>query len=227
MDEKLLTLGFDRYQRFRAASQLVDQLAGNRPASILEIGGFDQASQPFLTRHQHTAWNGEIHPGQPLPFAPGQMEIVLALDVLEHVPPEERAFFISEISRVAERAVVLSFPLRAAQAAEAFVYGLTGSPWLAEHLRLGLPDPREIEDIFRESGLIFTCFPNAALPSWTAMMLLMYGLKGKMREQVSAFFNRHYYHLENREPAYRYIYVLEKRDGKKFGEWEKLLNIGQ
>jgi hypothetical protein len=204
----MLTLGFDRYQRFQAASQIIDGLTGSQPARILEIGAFDQASKSFLARHRHTFWDEDIRPGQPLPFANARMDITLALDVLEHVRPEERAFFVRELTRVAARAAIISFPQSLAREAEEFVYRLTGSAWLAQHLELGLPDPRDMENLFRDLGLKFTRYPNAALPSWTAMMLLMYGLEGERREQVSAIFNRHYYALENREPAYRYIYVL-------------------
>ena len=42
------------------------------------------------------------------------------------------------------------------------------------------------------------------------MMLLMYGVEPELRARISRFFNQHYYALENREPAYRYIYVLQK-----------------
>jgi hypothetical protein len=210
MDDRLLTLGFDRYQRFQAASRLVDELTAGQPSLILETGAFDQASRPFFTRHRHTVWDEDIRPGRPLPFARAQADITLALDVLEHVLPEERAFFVSELTRVAARAAIISFPLPSARQAEEFIYRLTGSAWLAQHLDLGLPDPGDMENLFRDLGLNFTRYPNAALPSWTAMMLLMYGLEKDSREQVSAFFNRHYYALENREPAYRYIYVLKR-----------------
>lgn len=201
-------LAFDRYQRFRAASELIDEIAAN--ASILEIGSFDNALAPFLAAHQHQHWPQIIRPGQPINLPDNSYDICLALDVLEHVPANEREFFISELARVGKRAVVLAFPVSSSMAAEKFVWQLTGSAWLAEHIELGLPDKQATEELFSKLGLSYSCHPNAALPSWTAMMLLMHGVEPDLRATISAFFNRHYYMLENREPAYRYIYVLNK-----------------
>ena len=40
------------------------------------------------------------------------------------------------------------------------------------------------------------------------MMLLMYGLDDAgLRRDISGFFNRNFYRLENRSPAYRLIYL--------------------
>ena len=210
--DTLIKLGFDRYQRFRAAQELIEQLADGRRLTILEAGVFDQAFTPFLTGHDHRCWPEQIRPGHGVNLPDRSVDLSMALDVLEHVRPEERAFFISELVRLADKAVLLSFPIKKAQEAEKFVLELTGSAWLAEHQRLGLPDHEEIEKLFDGLGLEFVRHPNGSLPSWTAMMLLMYGLERTIRDQVCAFFNQNYYALENREPAYRYIYVLSRPD---------------
>jgi hypothetical protein len=209
-ESSLLDLGFDRYQRFRAAGDIIARLAGGRKLVILEIGAFDNALAPFLAGHDHRLWEHPLRPGRPLACAEGGVDLTLALDVLEHVLPAEREFFIKEMARAASLAAVVSFPTAAAREAEEFVYELTGSAWLAQHRQLGLPDKGEMEKMFSALGLSFTCQANASLPSWTAMMLLMYGLDPVNRRQVSRFFNRHYYALENRAPAYRYIYVLSR-----------------
>ena len=206
----MLSLGFDRYQRFRAAAQLLEQIAAGQALNILEVGAFDNAFQPFVAGHQHQCWQQLVRPGSPLPFTENEFEVSLALDVLEHVPLAERAFFIKELVRIAGRATILGFPTQIAEAAEKFVLRLTGSAWLAQHQELGLPDKLETEQLFKHLGLSFSCHPNGALPSWTAMMLLMHGVQGDLRDEISAFFNKHYYELENREPAYRYIYILTK-----------------
>lgn len=207
----LLDLGFDRYQRFKHAAVLIDELAAGEPLTILEAGSWDQAFAPFAPQHKITAHGELITPDSPLAHPGNAFDLCLALDVLEHVPPDGRRFFIAELNRVARRAVVLGFPIADAAQAEGFVLELTGSPWLKEHQEHGLPDPGEVEAIFGELGLEFERHPNAALPSWMAMMLLMYGTQPPLRERISRFFNRRYYELENREPAYRYIYVLKAR----------------
>ena len=213
--QQLLNLGFDRYQRFKAASDIIRELAAGRQLSILEMGAFDNALAPFLAGFQHTCWPEKVDRQNPLAMADKQVDITLALDVLEHVLPEEREFFIQELSRVARQALILSFPVKTSEAAETFVGQMTGSAWLKEHQALGLPDKSQAEAMFARLNLKFTCYPNGALPSWTAMMLLMHGVEPDLRARISNFFNRHYYQLENREPAYRYLYVLTRSDKVK------------
>lgn len=207
----LESLGFDRYQRFRAAAGLIANLANGRGLTILDVGPFDEAFAAFLPGHRVRAYLDLVRPGQGLAMADGAAEVVTALDVLEHVAPAERGFFLAELARVASLAVVVGFPIAPAAAAEEFVWRITQSPWLAEHRQHGLPEPAAVEAMLDGLGLAWERHPNAALPSWTAMMLLMYGVREVgLREEISAFFNRRYYELENREPAYRYIYVCRK-----------------
>jgi hypothetical protein len=211
----LLSLGFDRYQRFRATAEMIRELADGRRLSVLDVGGFDNAFAAFLPEHDFAPWPEEVRRssgGLSLPAA--SRDVVCALDVLEHVAPEERAYFIAELARVARLAVVLGFPVKAAAAAEAFVLELTGSAWLAEHKLHGLPDPAEVEAILHALGLGFTRHPNACLPSWTAMMLLMHGVHDPdLRRRISAHFNQAFAAVENREPAYRYIYLCRRDPG--------------
>lgn len=208
----LQTLDFDRYQRFAFTAELMDQLGGEG-LRVLDVGSLDNRLAGFLPRHRVVPWEGEISRAKGgLPFDDRAMDVVVALDVLEHVAPGERGFFLAELARVAGTACVIGFPIAAAAEAERFVLGVTGSAWLAEHQEHGLPQPREVEAILSRLGLEFTRHPNACLPSWTAMMLLMYGVQDRdLRGDISAFFNRNFYRLENREPAYRYIYLCRRR----------------
>lgn len=206
-------LGFDRFQRFQATAELIAGLASGQRLSILDVGGFDNALAPFLPEHDLRPWGEKVlSSGGGLSLPDGSQDVVVALDVLEHVPPSERRYFISELARVCRLAAIIAFPVAAAAPAERFVLELTKSAWLAEHRQHGLPDPGEVEAVFHDLGLAFTRHPNACLPSWTAMMLLMYGVQDReLQGTISQFFNRHFAALENREPAYRYIYVCRPR----------------
>lgn len=208
-------MGFDRYQRFKFTAELIDRLAEGRSLSILDVGSFDQAMAGFVPGHRLETWEPEVSPARGgLPHAEGSVQVVTALDVLEHVAPGQRGFFIAELARVAAEALIIGFPIAPAAAAERLVLELTNSPWLAEHQAHGLPDPAEVEAVFDELGLGFQRHPNASLASWTAMMLLMYGVDSpELRGRISAFFNRNFYELENREPAYRYIYLCRPAAG--------------
>lgn len=203
---------FDRYQRYKAAADMIYEFQGRSPSlKILDIGSFDNSFAAFLPEHMVMPYDQVIDGVQGgLPYSNRYFDMAVAMDVLEHVPPSERAFFICEISRVSRLGFILAFPIASAKETEDFVLELTGSVWLAEHKRHGLPEPDEIEALLRETGLSFTRRPNASLPSWMAMMLLMHGTEKPMRIKISSFFNKHFYELENSEPAYRYIYLCTK-----------------
>ncbi|MEY2513095.1 MAG: hypothetical protein QOJ89_453, partial [bacterium] len=87
-----------------------------------------------------------LDPGPLLPFADATFDTVLCLDVLEHVPADERAPFVAELARVAARRVVLACPTDAAQPLDDLLRArLDPQPgWLAEHGECGLPTEREV-----------------------------------------------------------------------------------
>jgi hypothetical protein len=186
-------------------------LAGPQKLTILDVGGLDNIFSIFVPRHRVKPWNEPVLSSSGgLHLADQEVDVGVALDVLEHVPRPERDFFIGELARVSRLACVFAFPIASAAAVEEFVLRLTGSKWLAEHKENGLPDPAEIEAIFARLGLTFSRYPNASLASWMAMMLLMHGVQDeKIQADISIFFNRHFYQVENREPVYRYIYVCQ------------------
>ena len=83
-----------------------------------------------------------------------------SLDVLEHVPPANRAQFVAEMLRVTERRSVLCCPLGSPEhdALEAEIDDwyrqLTGDghPWLREHLEHGLPTLPSLEALYEAAG---------------------------------------------------------------------------
>jgi len=88
-------------------------------------------------------------PGR-LPFADAAFGSVLCLDVLEHVPPADRADFVAELARIAAHRVVVACPSSEMAPIDDLVRHLfvgSGQPvpgWLSEHDEHGLPTPEEI-----------------------------------------------------------------------------------
>jgi SAM-dependent methyltransferase len=86
-----------------------------------------------------------------LPFADGDFDTVVALDLLEHIPPADRPAALLELRRVAGKRLIVGCPCDAA-AEEADrsllgVYERVGRPvpgWLSEHLAHGLPRSNEL-----------------------------------------------------------------------------------
>ena len=82
-----------------------------------------------------------------LPFGDRSFDVVVALDVLEHVVAGDRPVALAELARVARRRVVVAAP--AGAPALAADRGLAASlsappPWLDEHLANGLPEPADL-----------------------------------------------------------------------------------
>jgi len=200
---------FDRFQRYRATVDLIQGLAGSNSLEILDVGGYDHFLSTLLPGHRVKLWTEHVlSSSHGLPLEDKAVDVALALDVLEHVAPDERPFFISELARVCRLACIFAFPIASASAVEEFVLKLTGSKYLAEHQEYGLPDSAEMERIFQELGLTYSCHPNASLASWMAMMLLMYGVQDEaVRGEITQFFDQNLYPYENREPVYRYVYL--------------------
>lgn len=137
---------------------VVAELAG-APRQVVDVGGLPGRLASFLPDACTLAANVAppadllVDPGA-LPFRDRSIEVVTSLDTLEHVPPPSRAEFVAELLRVTDRRFVLCCPLgtpehvEAEQEIAAWYRRLTGEdhPWLAEHLRNGLPTQPEVEE---------------------------------------------------------------------------------
>jgi len=49
---------FDRYQRFKAAAELLAEMLPGQRLDLLDIGGFDDAFRAFVPDHRFTAFSG-------------------------------------------------------------------------------------------------------------------------------------------------------------------------
>jgi len=92
-----------------------------------------------------------------LPFDSGTFDVVLAVDLLEHIAPEDRARAIGELGRVARRRVIVACPAgeEALTSDRRLAQDLDDPPgWLAEHLANGFPSVSEIEAALAPLGAV-------------------------------------------------------------------------
>jgi len=90
-----------------------------------------------------------------IPFEDGAFDIVLALDVLEHLAPEHREDAIGELARVAGRRVIVACPAgEAALACDRRLAQTLPDPpgWLGEHLANGFPEHQELLGMLEPYG---------------------------------------------------------------------------
>jgi O-antigen biosynthesis protein len=186
----------DIYQRYGLLAVIVDAFSGSEPTTpvtILDVGsGPARLTEAFLpstctiVRADVDQFGDEevvrLIPGKPLPFADRGLDLVIALDVLEHVPRSERTALLAECQRVAHRGVVLCCPVasphvtRAEQEFAKLARAVSGQEisFLVEHARFGLPDTKEITDAFEPTAWHVITADNSPLDEWLLFNLIDY-----------------------------------------------------
>ena|SRR5579863_4813696 len=111
-----------------------------------------------------------------LPFEDQAFDVVVALDLLEHVPPEDRETAIGELCRVSRRRAVIACPAgagalgvdrRLADRMRERGHPLPG--WLDEHLRYGFSEPDDLAATAAAAGHV-RLFGNEALHAHERLM---------------------------------------------------------
>jgi len=234
----VLGLPFDLYQRYRLAAQIASAL---KPHSILDVGGYlgDQeghiaSSADFFSqsgpgdgrisvqttdirhcdhpRHRPaTAWDQ--------PFADESFDLLVCLDVLEHLPRSRRSDFLRELDRLSRRWILLGAPFASPQVQEVEQELSEGvmqaSTFLREHRELGLPEAEGVELFFgQEREFEVLRFSNGLLSRWKAMQVLTqhyFGLNDyRAIDDLNRLYNRICYPLDQVEPAYRTVFLICK-----------------
>lgn len=233
--EEQLNLPFDQHQRYRVVADAVERLReGTETLKILDVGGGECIILKFLTEDEitvldqtppeHEVPNFVRGDATALPFEDGSFDYVVSVDTFEHIPPEARERYLSELRRVAVKGVLLAAPFdtpavrQAEQIANEFnrAVHLQDNVWLQEHTENGLPNLDDARRFFEGHGDSVYAVPNGYVPHWLAMLCLtFYGPKlgGDLRDvfdRINAFYNEFVYESDNAEPCYRYLLVSQK-----------------
>lgn len=235
LSEEQIGLPFDQHQRYRIVADAIEKLRkDDSPLEVLDVGGGEGIILKFLTGDRVTVLDQtEPEEGVPgfvrgdataLPFEDGSYDYVVSVDVYEHIPPEARERYLSELRRTARKGVLLAAPFDsevvrgAERTADEFHRSvhLSGNVWLQEHVENGLPDLAGARHFFEEREDAVSVIPNGYIPHWLAMICLtFYNSKletelGGVLEHINAFYNEFMYGLDNAEPCYRYLLVSLK-----------------
>ena len=229
-----ILLPFDQYQRYRNVADLVGLLrAGQEPLSILDAGSHGARLLAAFLPGDHIQELDRTMPesreGDPsfiradildsgLP--PDCYDVVVAVDVYEHIPAERRADFIGELARLSRGAIILVAPFASPGVAEAEAqvndrYRMlagTDYPWLVEHLEYGLPDLDEAVALFKERGLKVSRFGHGNLRIWRRAMGILLAASRDGRtpsfcDGFNGFYNRFVHPVDHLPPCYRHFIV--------------------
>ncbi len=155
-----------------------------------------------------------------LPFRDKEFEVVVASDVLEHVPPDLRKTVVNECLRVAQKLVIFGYPCGqlAWESDKALLQTyldrkLAPPDWLSEHMDAPFPEA----DLMREiSGWEVQQQANESIGFHTWLM----------KREISPTFNRFSSRImrvapgvtefllkkADRNPSYRQIFTLIRRE---------------
>lgn len=106
--------------RFISYFHQLREILSLKPSSVLEVGVGDKVFGSFLKNNTTVAYTSvdiaeDLEPDVigsvlSLPFEDKSFDVVCAFEVLEHLPFEDFDTALSELSRVAKKAVVVSLP---------------------------------------------------------------------------------------------------------------------
>lgn len=199
--------------------------------TILEMGSEITGITPYLKKKvtgvdidfDYSKKNEWLTPikikGVELPFKDKSFDYVLSVDMLEHVPPQLRQKAVAEMIRVTRKKMYLTFPCGKESVKvdkhlnDYFVKKKGGQfQYLKEHLELGLPDAKEVEQQMRaESNCKVQVIGNTNITLWK--WLLKMGIAGNKFE--SSLYRRLLLLLPllkhfNYGTTYRKLFILER-----------------
>jgi SAM-dependent methyltransferase len=158
---------------------------GSGAAGITEfvehrVTGVDSAFE--RTAEKANAWLERVEgSATDLPFADASYDVVLTLEMVEHLPPEAREPAFAEMLRVLRPGgrLIATFP--AGETAVRLDRWLNDAyrrrngsdhPWVIEHLENGLPDPHEIASMVAPRARRVRLRRQGWAPGWQLQQLL-------------------------------------------------------
>lgn len=236
-------MSFDHFQRYKTIQLLVENLkrkTGLVQVSVLEIGSNGQdnleAVLPF-DRIQYSCLEiPEERKGDPRfiqldgtdmsEIEDGSYDVVVALDVFEHVPSEKRQAFLKEAYRVASKLAILCFPFsngyneRAEKRVNSYYRAIYGRDhiWLKEHIEQGLPNLDLTQNELKKADIPYSLFTHGDIYIWEEWMKALFGsydMEGTADylEQLEELYAEEVYPYDKGEVNYRAFLLLSPVEG--------------
>jgi hypothetical protein len=230
-NEKISVLPFDLYQRYKLVQQVIEGLRDKKPLKILDVGGFPGQILNFLPDddvlvidRQHSHIGHYLQAEAPnLPFERNSFDIVTTVDVLEHIPKENRETFLLELSRVSRNVLIIACPFDTPDVSlyeilsNSFYRSLTGNDhiWLKGHIENGLPDLGETMEKIKNNFPYVSTFCNGYLPRWVKMITAHLNSSTDdfmipYLQSLNKFYNEKFFEYDNKPISYRKIIVASK-----------------
>jgi hypothetical protein len=195
-------LSWDRFVRLKAAAEAIQAMP---PGRILDAGGYDGALSLFLPDYKVEVIDPATTGGSILdiPAANASYPAVIAVDVLEHIDPEDRAKALSEFARVAATHIILNYPCRDSKEAQKLAFKLTNNSLIREHVEWELPDSNWVLSELAKHGFRGTVRAHTSVAVWLGQYLTL-----NLMPEVAAELNGHLVENFDDEPFTKPLYHL-------------------
>lgn len=157
------------------------------------------------------------------PFSDSQFDVVIAAELLEHMPEIERTLALEELHRVSKNYIIVSAPFKKNynESIENIIRQQylenAGSPHsrLIDHQRFGLPDEDKLKLWLKQKELNYNAYGEGNVINWMLQQLITGAKVGEpFAADLSGFqeyANSHFDEIGNfKEPTYRTIYCIAK-----------------
>jgi hypothetical protein len=240
---------YDQYQRYHTLARILEQckkLLGMEKVTLLEVGANanlnmekeDKADTIYYTDLEvpvNRKYDNRYFAADATnlsQIADDSYDFCISADVFEHIPPEKRDSFISELYRVCKYAVIMCFPqgMQEVVDAEKYVNDVYNevhgddNSWLNEHEEFGLPKSEKLEAFLSDKGIEFETFSHGYIENWIKMQLICgFVDSDKFRQIVSDAnfeYNKDFYQSDIGPVNYRAFYLL-KKDNKGLAGFDK------
>ncbi len=178
-------LTWDRFHRLHNTAEAIKQ-EGRLVTSILDVGGFDGALAMFLEEVLVDVIDPITTSGTGHSITANSYDVVVSIDALEHVPPDERQLFSQQLCDSARQRVFINFPGQQSAAAQQLIFDLTNNPLVREHVMWKLPDRDQVKDWVEKAGFKVETKQHTSLAQWISQYLLQ-----TMAPDLATKANRH------------------------------------
>lgn len=232
---------FDQYQRYKNTQIIIDSIRNkNEKFKILEVGANEHKNlEKFLPQDEVIYLDIELPEelkndpkyilgdATAMDFSDNSFDIIVALDVFEHIPPDRREKFLKEVNRVASSLFIIAAPFKSDEVVLAekrvnkFYKILNGAEhrWLIEHIENGLPNIQETFAFLENEKINYEFFKHGNVEIWEEIMYMEF-LSNCNMDFLEYYFllNEHYNKLifENDycDNAYR-TFIIGNKSNKK------------
>ena len=244
-NNNIYNIPFDQYQRYKTASLVIEKCRKEKQSfTILEIGANEHKNlEKFLPsdiinyldiklpEHLQKDKNYILADATNMPqIKDNSFDIIIALDVFEHIPQNLRNNFLSELNRVSKELVILAGPFDEPNVSDTekkvneYYKKKYGEDyiWLKEHIENKLPDLNvTINYLNNDLQCNVDYFSHGSLEIWEKLMQLHFEVASDIKLQnfrmnIDNFYNKYLYMYDVSDKNYREFLVVTNKENNKY-----------